>query len=97
MLGVQPGVLAVAIHIGGGNQVAEVAVPLPGFGQQGEVRIVGKGHLSADDGLDAQILGRFGEVHRSAQVVVIGKAQSRVVQFFSPVRQLIDVGGPLLN
>ena len=84
MLGVQPGVAPVAANPGVGDELAQVAVAHRRLGQQGQVGTVGKGNFRPDDGVDADGIGRAGELHGPAQVVVVGEGQRRIFQRLWP-------------
>ena len=94
---VQFGIPAVAGDVGVREKVAQVAVALLRFGQQGQVGAVFKGDLGAGDGLHAHGLGDLGEVHSPAKIVVVGQGQGPVAQFLGAHQELLHRGGSFLE
>ena len=97
MLGVQSRIAALPKDIGVRNQLGEVSVTLPGFGQQSQVGTAFQGHLGADDRLNTHAAGHLGKVHCAAKVVVVGNGQGTVTQLLGAHHQFLYRGSPLLE
>ena len=96
---IQPRVPSVAVHArpGRGEQVAEVGVATTGPRQEGQVGAVREGYLRAGDGLDVDAVRDARELHRPAQVVVIGQGQRRVPELDGAGEKLLQERGALLK
>ena len=90
--------------VGEADQPAEVAVALPGLGEQGQVmallaqvldagRVPGQGQLDAGDGLEPELGAEPGEDHGSEEIVVVGDGQAAVAELDRPLDQLLGMGG----
>ena len=73
MSGVQARVPALSGDVGVGDGVAQVGIPLARLGQQGQVGPVLEGGFHPGDGLHLKGSGHLGEVHGSAQVIMVGE------------------------
>ena len=97
MFGVQSRIAAFPEDVGVRNQLGQVSVTLPGFGQQGQVGAVFQCHLGAADRLDPRAAGHLGKVHGAAKVVVVGNGQGPVPQIPGAHHQFLYRGCPLLE
>ena len=73
----------------GGQQPAQVRVPLGGLDEQRHVRAVGQRHLRAGDRPHAEGLRRVRELERAVDPVVIGQRQGLVAELRSAGRELL--------
>ena len=76
--------------MGLGYEPAQVAVPQPGFGQEGEVKAAGQGDLAADDRLDSGVVAGLGKLHGPAEIVVVGDGQGLIAKAGGLPHQLSD-------
>ena len=94
--GRQPGCASLTVPMGLREQAAEGRVAVPGLRQQGDgaaVLPVLHHQIGAGDGLDAQAVGKTGELQGAAQVAGVGQAQGRLLQIGCLGQQFRDGGG----
>ena len=89
--------MAAVLSIGLGYQPAQVAVPHPRFGQQGEVPAVGQGGLAADYRLYSGVVTGFGKLHGPAEIVVVGDGQGFIAKTGGLPDHLSNRRGPFLE
>ena len=77
------------MRVRGGEEAAEIRVPLRRLDEQRHVRAAVQGDLGARDRADAEILRRAGELERAVHALVIGERDRLVAELRRPQRQLL--------
>ena len=82
-------------RMGGGEDPAEVRVPLPALAKQRQVRTTFEGHLGAGDRPDAGELRGMRELERAVDPVVVGERERLVAELGRASRELLGVRRPV--
>ena len=56
-----------------------------------------EGYFRADDALHLQRVGKLGEAHRPAEVIVVGEGQGTVAELFGPQQQFLQRRGAVVE
>ena len=80
---------AAVVVVGGGDQPAQVAIPLLVLGQERQVGAVVQGQLAPGDGPKPRLVGGVGVLERSRQAVVVGQRERLVAERGRPDRHLL--------